>query len=342
MAVTTARTTWRRPMPTNPDHPIRQIVDALRERQRFVISSHARPDGDSIGSQLALAHTLTGLGKTVRIVNHDAPPDALQTIPGASAIEVADTVDGAHDAAVVLECSSLDRTEVTGLDRQLVINIDHHAGNGMYGTLNWFDPSACACAEMVHDLVAELGVAVTPQIGIALYAGILTDTGSFRHANITSRTFEICRRVAAAGVDVAGVAAEMYQRSSVGKLRLTGALLTDMTLDADGRVAVLHVDDALLRQTGCPTDDLDGLINLPLSATDVQAVIMFKFLDGSARVSLRSKGTIDVRAVAASFGGGGHRNASGFSLDGPREHIVSRAVAAVIGALDTAPDEPAR
>ncbi len=329
-------------MSTNPDHPIRKIVDALRERKCFVISSHARPDGDSIGSQLALAHALTGLGRTVRIVNHDAPPDSLQTLPGVSAIEVADTVDGAYDAAVILECSSLDRTEVTGLDRHFVINVDHHAGNGMYGSLNWFDPSAAACAEMVYDLVTDLGVAVSPQIGAALYAGILTDTGSFRHANITSRTFEICRRVAVAGVDVPAVAAEIYQRGSVGKLRLTGALLTDMTLDAGGRVAILRVDDALLRRTGCPADDLDGLINLPLSASDVQAVIMFKFLDGSARVSLRSKGAIDVRAVAASFGGGGHRNASGFSLDGPREDVVSRAVTAVIVAVDSAANEPAR
>lgn len=342
MAVTTPRTTWLRPMPTNPDHAIRQIVDALRERERFLISSHARPDGDSVGSQLALAHALTGLGKTVRIVNHDAPPDSLQTIPGVSTIEIADTVDGAYDAAVILECSSLDRTEVSGLGSRFVINVDHHAGNGMYGSLNWFDPSAAACAEMVYDLVTDLGVAVSPQIGVALYAGILTDTGSFRHANITSRTFEICRRVAVAGVDVAAVAADIYQRGSVGKLRLTAALLADMTLEAGGRVAMLRVDDALLRHTGCPADDLDGLINLPLSAGGVQAVIMFKFLDGSARVSLRSKGAIDVRAVAASFGGGGHRNASGFSLDGPREDVESCAVAAVTRAVDTAVDESAR
>ena len=194
----------------------------------------------------------------------------------------------------MLECGRLDRTEVTGLDRQPVINIDHHAGNAMYGTLNWFDPSAAACAEMVHDLIAALGVPLTPVIGAALYAGIITDTGSFRHANITARTFETCRNVAACGVDVADLAAAIYQNSALGKLRLTGRLLHEMRIEAGGRVAILHVDDALLRNTGCPPDDMEGVINLPLEARDVQAVIMLKALDGVTRVSLRSKGLVDV------------------------------------------------
>ena len=173
---------------------------------------------------MALAHALRALGKTVRIVNHDAPPAYLRSLPGAEAIEVAATVDGRFDAAVVLECGTLERTEVAGLARQPVVNIDHHTGNAMYGALNWFDPTAAACAEMVHDLIGALGVALTPAIGAALYAGILTDTGSFRHANITARTFETCRDVAACGVDVAALAAAIYQNSSLGKLRLTGAV----------------------------------------------------------------------------------------------------------------------
>ncbi len=309
------------------------IADALQDGARFVLSSHARPDGDSVGSQLALAHTLRALGKTVRIVNHDPPPVYLETLPGVTDIEAADTVNDRFDAAVVLECSTLDRTEVTGLDRQPVINIDHHAGNAMYGALNWFDPSAAACAEMVRDLIAVLGVPITPEIGAALYAGILTDTGSFRHANITARTFEACRDVAACGVDVAALAAAIYQSSSLGKLRLTGRLLHEMRLEADGRVALLRVDEALLRDTACPPDDMEGVINLPLAARDVEAVIMIKALEGTTRASLRSKGVVDVRAVAATFGGGGHRNAAGCTLEAPtadRERLLLlRTVAAI-------------
>ena len=312
--------------------PLARITAALLDGERFVLASHVRPDGDSIGSQLALAHALRALGKTARIVNHDPPPAYLRTLPGAEEIEVAAAVDGRFDAAVVLECGSLERTEVGGLDRQPVVNIDHHAGNAMYGALNWFDPTAAACAEMVHDLIGALGVALTPDIGTALYAGILTDTGSFRHANITARTFETCRDVAACGVDVAALAAAIYQNSSLGKLRLTGRLLHEMRLEAGGRIAVLRIDEALLRETGCPPDDMEGVINLPLAARDVEAVIMLRALDQATRVSLRSKGLVDVRAVAAAFGGGGHRNASGCTLEAPgpdEARLLARTVAAV-------------
>ena len=319
--------------------PLARIVQAIRDRERFVLSSHARPDGDSIGAQLALAHALARLGKTVRIVNRDPPPPSLQSIPGAETIQVANAVTGAYDASIILECSSLDRTEVAGLDRYFLVNIDHHAGNRMYGALNWYDPSAAACAEMVYDLVAALGVPLTQPIAVALYAGILTDTGSFRHANITRRTFDICSHVADTGVDVAGVAAAIYQSGTIGRLRLTAALVDTMRLEARDRIALLHVDDALLRDTGCPLDDLDGLINLPLSARDVQAVIMIKNLEGTTRVSLRSKGDVDVRSVAASFGGGGHRNAAGFSVDGGRE-AEARIIAAVAAAVGAAVGEP--
>ncbi len=320
------------------------IAKALRDGTSFVLSSHARPDGDSIGSQLALTHTLRALGKTVRIVNHDPPPAYLETLPGVTDVEVADCVYDRFDAAVVLECGTLDRTEVTGLDRQPVINIDHHAGNAMYGVLNWFDPSAAACAEMVHDLIAVLGVPLTPAIGAALYAGILTDTGSFRHANISARTFETCRNVAACGVDVADLAAAIYQNSSLGKLRLTGRLLHEMRLEAGGRIAILRVDETLLHDTGCPADDMEGVINLPLAARSVEAVIMIKTTDGVTRASLRSKGVVDVRAVAATFGGGGHRNAAGCTLEAPASEIerrlVSRTVAAIERAGHLRPAEP--
>ena len=143
-------------MTMNFSSPLSEIVDTLRNGKRFVLSSHARPDGDSIGSQLALAHSLSSLGKIAQIVNHDPPPTYLDTLPGVSNIEVSPTVVGAYDAAIVLECASLNRTNVLGLEKYRVINIDHHTGNSMYGALNWFDPSAAACAEMIYDVVVEL------------------------------------------------------------------------------------------------------------------------------------------------------------------------------------------
>ena len=319
---------------TAPEPRIAEIVDALRARDRVVLSSHARPDGDSIGSQLALAGALRHLDKEVRLVNHDPVPPYLRAFAGVDAIEVADAVDGTYDAAVVMECGSLERTEVAGLDRYFVINVDHHVGNTMYGAINWFDESAAACGEMVFDLVEGLGVPLTEEIGAALYVAILTDTGAFHHGHITSRTFEICRRIADAGISAAEMAARVYHTSSVGKLRLTGSLLQAMRLEGDGRVAVLQIDDRLLDETGCAPDDIEGLINMPLSAAGIQAVILVKALHETIRISLRSKGAVDVRAVAVAHGGGGHHNASGCTLHGPLADAERRILSDVIAAVD--------
>ena len=317
-----------------PDGTLQAVVEALRAGHRFVVASHARPDGDAIGSQLALAGALRQLGKTALVVSRDPLPAYCQSLPGASEVVFTERVDGAFDAAVVLECGSLQRTELAGLDRYPVINVDHHTGNTGYGAVNWFDESAAACGEMVFDIAADLGAELTTEIAAALYTAILTDTGSFQHGNITARTFDICRRVAAAGVSPAAAATRIYQQGSIGKVRLTGALLSGMELAGSGRVAVLHVDRRLLQQTGGDIDDLEGLVNLPLAAADVRAVALFKDLDDEVRVSLRSKASIDVRAVAAAYGGGGHRNASGFTAPRPLAATRPRIVADVVAAVD--------
>jgi len=256
-------------------------------------------------------------------------------LPGFSTIEIADTVKHDYDAAIILECGTLSRTEVKGLGRGIVINIDHHAGNSMYGHYNWHDDTAAACTEQVHDLIKELGVPLTPEIAISLYVGILTDTGSFQHANITPRTFDICRRIAAAGVNVAEVAATVYQNSSIGKIRITGALLDQMQLCYDDRIAILRVDESLLKETHCLPNDMEGVINIPLSAKSVQAVIMFRTETASIRVSMRSKKNVDVRRIAVSYGGGGHRNAAGFSIDAGQPELESKLLTQVQKALDS-------
>ena len=321
-------------MTQTPEGAPQAVLDAVRERRRFVVASHARPDGDAVGSQLALAGALRQLGKEALVVSRDPLPRYCLSLPGASEVTQASRVSGGFDAAVVLECGSLERTELEGLQQYFLINVDHHAGNTRYGALNWLDESAAACGEMVFDIVRGLGVPLTADIAAPLYVAILTDTGSFQHGNITPRTFDICRRIAAAGVAPAAAAAAVYQQGSVGKLRLTGALLSGMELHAGGRVAVLHVDDRMLRAAGCGLDDLEGLINLPLAAADVQAALLFKEFEGELRVSVRSKGAIDVRAVAAAYGGGGHRNASGFSVQRPLDAARRRVVADVAAAVD--------
>jgi bifunctional oligoribonuclease and PAP phosphatase NrnA len=301
---------------------VTHVADEIRARQRFVIASHIRPDGDAIGSQLAMAYALRALGKQARIVNRDPPPEPLLVFPGVSEIEIAERVDDTADAVIVMESGDLTRTGVGGLDRGFVINIDHHVGNTMYGAVNWFDVSAAACGEMVFDLVRELGVPLSYEIAIHVYIAILTDTGSFHFSNISPRTFDICRRCVEAGVHPPTVARSVFDSNNLGRLKLFGAVLSRMELDATGRLALLYVDRQLAAECGGTYDDTEGLINLPLTVKDIQAVVFFKESGPDDwRLSMRSKGEVDVNAVARQFGGGGHKNASGCNAAGRFEDL---------------------
>ncbi|HVL67347.1 MAG TPA: bifunctional oligoribonuclease/PAP phosphatase NrnA [Vicinamibacterales bacterium] len=322
-------------------------LQRIRERvfagRRFLITSHARPDGDSIGSQLAMAFALDALGKQVRIVNADPAPEHYQDFPGMDRIEIAaGTRTDDVDAVIVMECSDLARTGVAGLDHPCIINIDHHAGNRMYGAINWHDETAAACGEMVFDVIRTLGVPLSPEIATHIYLAILTDTGSFHHSNITPRTFDICRQTVEAGVNPAVMARRVFDSNSFGKLKLIGALLDSMELVDEGRLAVLYLDDQMLLATGSTHNDTEGLINLPLTAREIQAVVFFKAADaGTVRVSMRSKYDVDVRSVASQFGGGGHKNAAGFTVEGRLEDvrpaIIDKLVRAIADGLRTRP-----
>jgi bifunctional oligoribonuclease and PAP phosphatase NrnA len=320
------------------------ICREVRQRQSFLLTSHARPDGDSIGSQLAMAFALEAMGKQVRIINADPAPDHYFEFPGLDRIELLPEVpaDTTADAVIVMECSDLSRTGVTGFEGRYIINIDHHVGNRMYGALNWHDETAAACGEMVFELIQCLQVPLSIEIATHIYLAILTDTGSFHHSNITPRTFDICRQAVEAGVDPAIMARRVFDSNSFGKLKLIGALLDSMQLIDDGHLAVLYMDDEMLAACGCTHNDTEGVINLPLTAREIQAVVFFKATaNGDIRVSMRSKYDVDVRLVANQFGGGGHKNASGFTVKGPlaavRGDIINRIVQAISDGLQTRP-----
>lgn len=315
-----------------------QIVAAIHQRQRFVVSSHARPDGDSIGSQLAFAYAARALGKEVTVVNRDAAPPPLMAFPGVSAITIADAVSGDFDAAVIMECGDLARPGVAGLERQFLINIDHHPGNTGYGDINWFDSSAAACGEMVFDLVGALGVPLTREIATHIYLAILTDTGSFHYSSISPRTFDICRQTLEAGVDAVAVARSVYDSNNMGRLKLFGAVLSAMQIDPSGRIAIVYLDREMARAAGGTYEDTEGLINLPLTVKEIQAVVFFKQNDGDEyRVSMRSKGEIDIGSVAKSFGGGGHKNAAGCTVTGPIDVLQKLFLEKIEQAIDGRP-----
>jgi phosphoesterase RecJ-like protein len=301
---------------------LQQIADAIRARRRFVVTSHARPDGDSIGSELAMAYALSALGKTVRVVNSDPAPPPMQAFPGVPDIEIAGQIDGEVDAAIVMECSDLSRTGVAGLDRFFVINIDHHPGNKGYGDVRWFDESAAACGEMVFTLIRALDVPLSVEIATHIYLAILTDTGSFHYSSISPRTFDICRQTLEAGVDPVALARSVYDSNNMGRLKLFGSVLRAMQIDASGRIAIVYLDHEMAQEAGGTYEDTEGLVNLPLTVKEIQAVVFFKQLEGEEyRVSLRSKGDVDVGLVAKAFGGGGHKNAAGCTVNGTLDSV---------------------
>ena len=324
---------------TSTDATLTQVADAIRARRRFVVVSHARPDGDAIGSQVAMALALRALGKDVRMVAHDPAPQQMQDFPGVSEIQLLDHLDDVGDAVLFMECGDVRRPGVTGLDKGFVINIDHHPGNTMYGALNCIDLGAAACGEIVFDLITELGVPVSAEMATHVYLAILTDTGGFHYSHISPRTFDICRRCVEAGLDPTAVSRTIYDNNNLGRVRIWGAVLNDMGLSADGRVATLRMDRALAARCGATYDDTEGLVNFPLSAKEVVAVVFFKE-NGTDdwRVSLRSKGAIDVNAVAKEFGGGGHKNASGCGVRGTFEQwkpVFEQKVTSAIESLST-------
>jgi phosphoesterase RecJ-like protein len=296
----------------------RRVCEALLRYRRVVVTSHMRPDGDAIGSSLALAWALREIGTDARVVHRDSPPLQLTDFPGIAEIEIGDAIPAGTDAVVVLECGDLARTGLSGFGALPVVNIDHHPGNSGYGDVHWFDGTASACGEMVFEIIAELGVPLTAEMATQLFVAVVTDTGSFRYPGVSPRTFSICARLLEAGADPVSIARKLFDSHTLGRLRLQGAVLQTLEVDPSGRLATLTLTDGTLAASGGVPEETDGLINLPLSVKSIQAAVFFKEAeDGHWRVSLRSKGDIDVGRVARSFGGGGHKNASGCTLEGP-------------------------
>ncbi len=266
---------------------------------------------------MAMALALRAIGKEATVVTDAIPPVFLQPFPEVSGIQITADAGGTFDAALIMECSELARTGVKGLDRSPVINIDHHPGNTAYGAINWIDESAAACGEMVFTLIEALGAPLTKDIATHVYLAVLTDTGSFHFSHLTPRTYEIAGRSVAAGADPLWIARTHYDSNSLARVRIFGAVMNGMVIAAEGRAALLSITRRTMAELGGTSDDLEGLINFPLTVKDIEAVAFFKEVgDNDWRVSLRSKGNVDIGAIARANGGGGHTNAAGCSATG--------------------------
>jgi phosphoesterase RecJ-like protein len=311
------------------------LYDVLRHierRERFVLTSHARPDGDAVGSALACCQVLRTMGKQADVVLHDGVPRIYRSLPFADEVLQADTVQGNYEAAIILECDSIHRTRLEGLEDRFLISIDHHATGRPFAHVNWIDPHAVATAEMVFRLAREAGVKFSPEIATCLYIALMTDTGSFMFQGTNEYTFALARELVLAGADPAHCARGIYFAHSSAKLRLLGEALRNLNLES--HLGWIWVTQAQMERCGAREEDCEGLVNYVLSIGDVEVAAFFRELpDGRFRVSLRSKGKLNVARVAEMFGGGGHECASGCAVDGP----LSEAVRQVLSQLGRGP-----
>ena len=304
---------------------LKEVLKEIEQRSRFLLTSHARPDGDAIGSALACCQVLRAMGKEAKVVLRDGVPRVYQPLPFAEQVVQTERANGDYEAAIILECDSIQRTRLLGLESRFLINIDHHLSGCPFAHVNWIYPKAVATAEMVYRLAREAGVTISPEIATCLYTAVLTDTGSFMFEGTNEHTFALARELVLAGADPAHCARNVYFGHSTAKMRLLGAALSN--LHREGALAWISVTQEQMLGCHAKEEDCEGLVNYALSMQGVEVALFFRELpDGRFRVSLRSKGKLDVAAVAERFAGGGHQCASGCALDGPLPVAAARII----------------
>jgi len=309
-----------------------------RRAGRALMLGHVHPDADVLGTLLALGLALEDRGWQVAYGGPHPAPAPLGFLPGIERYRRLTAIEGAFDVAVLTDCPNPQRTE--GLIDQarraaaVVVNVDHHPDNRRYGHVNWIDVTASATGEMVHELLAALGCALTPAIATNLFTAIHTDTGSFRYSNVTARTFRIAAALVAAGARPALVSEWLYERRAADALRWLGVALARVEVSEDGRIAWLALPAGAVPAGFVESEEL---VNYPRSVASVRVACLFRELDGQVKVSLRGKGDVDVQRVAAQFGGGGHPNAAGCTVGGPLAEATRGVLAAVRAAIAAAP-----
>lgn len=296
-------------------------VERLRRARRVLLTGHRNPDGDCLGAALGLAELAAKLDVQAVIQNRDAAPAGLDELPGAAAIRVGPDLPpdfpASYDLVVTLECPGLNRTGFEGLHAVPILNLDHHRANERYGEFNYLDEDSPAAGEMVWRMFENAPVEPSAEAATALFAALSTDTGDFRYSNATGRAFRAAAEMVEWGADPVRVAELVHGRRRESSVRLLGEALATLEMHAGGRLAVVRVGPEAFERAGARPEDTDGIVNVPRSIQGVEIVAFLKSSEpGQVRVSLRSTGDLDVRSVAARFGGGGHTNASGCGFDG--------------------------
>jgi bifunctional oligoribonuclease and PAP phosphatase NrnA len=300
-----------------------EVLSSIEQADRFLVTAHARPDGDAVGSVLACWMMLQQMGKQAEMAFSDRVPQIYRSLPCSSQICHWSRVDGKYDVVILLECDSTERTRLEGLENRFLVNIDHHASGRSFADVNWIDTSACAVAEMVYRLAVAADVEITPEMATCLYTAVLTDTGSFCYEGTDAHTFDLAGELVRCGANPALVAQRVYFSNPASKMLLLGAALSN--LQSDGPLCWLWVTENDMYRAGAAEEDCEGIVNYAIGIADSEVAVFLRELpEGRVRLSLRSKGQFNVACIAERFGGGGHENASGCTLDGPLAAAMER------------------
>jgi len=318
--------------------PRHEIARRICDGQTFLVAAHASPDGDALGSTAAMGFILAALGKTFTLLNDSPVPTQYtwMTLPGPL---VTHPDSDAYDLAIALDCGDGPRLGKlqSVLDPARLAVIDHHLGNPRFGAINWVDSACCATGEMVALLAKDLGVPLTGPIAEALYTALATDTGFFSFGATTATCMEIVAELIRGGLDIGATGARIKNQWSMNRIRLWSEVLGELALHHHGQVGAIRVSQAMFARTGTTSEDCEGLINNALRIKGVMAAVLVRELpEGGVKFSLRSVGSVNIQPVAASFGGGGHKNASGGQLNLPLFDAETALVTGVAKAVEAA------
>ncbi|MEJ2155944.1 MAG: bifunctional oligoribonuclease/PAP phosphatase NrnA [Desulfobacteraceae bacterium] len=314
---------------------IDRIIDQLNKSRTVLVASHTNPDGDAIGALLATGLALRAMQKEVCMYNESAIPAVYRFLPSVRKIGQNFDAIERYDTILILDCGSLERVGkmASQLKKgQIIINIDHHVTNTKFGNLQWIDPNACATAEIIYRLIKRLGSTFDCPIATAIYTGILTDTGSFRFSSTNQQAFAICAEMIENGANPYEVAQHVYGHYSLGRIKLLNLALDSLEISPNGKVSIMSLTQDMLDTTRTQEEDIDGIINYARRIEDVKVAALIHEVAGYGRarrqyhVSLRSDGDVNVALIAAQFGGGGHANAAGFSVEATLDDLKHKIV----------------
>jgi phosphoesterase RecJ-like protein len=310
------------------DAEIMELFQLMENHQNMVIGCHVHPDGDAIGSMLALGLVLKNSGKRVELICREGVPSVYRFLEGHELIKTATDPGFIPEVLICVDCAEKDRTaipaEIWKTPGLFVVNLDHHVTNTRFGNLNIVMPGAAATGELVYRILQKGYFPIDPMIATALYTAIATDTGFFRYDSTSAFTLETAAwLVKNYQVAPAKVAEHVHEEKSFNSIRLLGELLIRIQLGLDGKVAWVILDQALMNQYPVENDETEGYVNYARSIEGVEIGIIFKELKPNEfKLSWRSTETVDVSKLAAYFGGGGHARAAGCNINGPVEEVV--------------------